>query len=80
MTEIIQLILPSNRNELTDNHIKTIRKKYVDPFNIITCDDYHQHKYDCVKFDNETAAVIERLIIELDKHETIIANIKQMIK
>ena len=77
---MIQIILPSSRDILTSDDIEMIRKKYVNPFNIITCDDYHSHRYNCVKFDNETAAIIERLIVELDKKETIIVNIKQMIK
>jgi len=70
-------IIPENNQIITAMDIANIRKKFVGKINI-SCDEYHAHNFDCADFENETAKVIERLIVEINKYKRDMYKIRQI--
>ena len=47
--------------------IKEIRSQYVTGRYTLSCDEYHVHSFECIRYENDDVMVIDRLCNELQR-------------
>ena len=50
---------------LTDSDLDRIFQKYIKNCHHVCCDEHHSHGFECIEFDDEETAIIERLRVEV---------------
>ena len=70
-----------DRPNLDDDTITRIRQLYrLDSANVkLRCDEAHDHSYKCYQHPSRDAAVVARLLDQLEFYETIISRISELI-